>query len=147
MNMQAYRRVIITRMVLLAALALFAAGLGTYDAFFASDAIREHNVFTFQCGSTSALGVMALVCVMKYSQALRSDKILRQQYIKEHDERMQAIRAKAGMPLTLYFAVVMIAAGTVIGYWNELIFVTLVIAAVAQLLVAAAVKLIYTRIY
>ena len=47
---------------------------------------------------------------------------------------MKAIRAKAGMPLTLYFAVVMIAAGTVIGYWNELIFVTLVIAAVAQLL-------------
>lgn len=41
--MQAYRRVIITRMVLLAALALFAAGLGTYDAFFASDAIRAHN--------------------------------------------------------------------------------------------------------
>src|SRR5699024_11615494 len=117
MNMQAYRRVIITRMVLLAALALFAAGLGIYDAFFASDAIREHNVFAFQCGSTSALGVMALVCVMNYSQALRSDKILRQQYIKEHDERMQAIRAKAGMPLTLYFAVVMIAAGTLIGYW------------------------------
>ena len=147
MNMQAYRKVIITRMVLLAALALFAAGLGTYDAFFASDAIRAHNVFAFQCGSTSALGVMALVYVMKYSQALRSDKILRQQYIKAHDERMKAIRAKAGMPLTLYFAVVMIAAGTVIGYWNELIFVTLVIAAVAQLLVAAVVKLIYTRIY
>lgn len=51
------------------------------------------------------------------------------------------------MPLTLYFAVVMIAAGTIIGYWNELIFVTLVIAAVAQLLVAAVVKLVYTRIY
>ena len=61
MNMQAYRKVIITRMVLLAALAMFAAGLGIYDAFFASGAIREHNVFAFQCGSTSALGVMALV--------------------------------------------------------------------------------------
>lgn len=147
MNMKAYRKVIIIRIILLAALALFAAGLGIYDAFFAGDAIRGHNVFAFQCGSTAALGVMALVCVMKYSQALRSEKIMRQQYIKAHDERMRAIRAKAGMPLSLYFPVLMIAVGTIIGYWNELIFLTLVVAAVAQLLVAAAVKLIYTRIY
>ena len=145
--MKAYRKAIITRLILLTALALFAAGLGIYDACFASDAIRGQNAFAFQCGSTAALGVMALACVMRYSQALRSDKILRQQYIKEHDERMKAIRAKAGMPWNLYFSVLMIAVGTIIGYWNELIFVTLVVAAVAQLLVAAAVKLIYTRIY
>lgn len=40
----------------------------------------------------------------------------------------------------------MIVAGVIIGYYNELIFVTLVAVAAVQLLTAAVVKLIYMRI-
>lgn len=48
--------------------------------------------------------------------------------------------------MNLAFAVALMVAGVIIGYYNELIFITLVVVAAVQLLTAAVVKLIYMRI-
>ena len=108
--------------------------------------IKASNVFAFQCGITAVLGMAAAAAMVRYSSALRDENSLRRQYVKENDERMKAIRAKAGMPLNLAFAVALMVAGTVLGYCNELIFVTLIAVAAAQLLTAAVVKLIFMRV-
>lgn len=144
--MKAYRKVLRARMALLSALALFAVGLGIYDSFFATAEVKASNVFAFQCGITAVLGMAAAAAMVRYSSALRDENSLRRQYVKENDERMKAIRAKAGMPLNLAFAVALMVAGTVLGYCNELIFVTLIAVAAAQLLTAAVVKLIFMRV-
>ena len=145
--MKAYKKTIITRTILLVTLVLFAVGLGIYDAFFATAEMKANNIFNFQCGFTIALGALALILIIRYSKFLRNEKGLQEQYIKENDERMKAIRAKAGMPINLIFSIVMIVVGVVIGYYNELIFITLVTTAVIQLLASSIIKLIYTKIY
>lgn len=144
--MKVYRKVLRARMALLSALVLFAVGLGIYDSFFATAEIKASNVFAFQCGITAVLGMAAAAAMVRYGSALRDEKSMRRQYVIENDERMKAIRAKAGLPLNLFFSVALIVAGVIIGYYNELIFVTLVAVAAVQLLTAAVVKLIYMRI-
>lgn len=101
--MKAYRKVLRTRMILLSALALFAVGLGVYDSFFATAEVKASNVLAFQCGITVAFGAAAVATMVRYARALRDEKSMRRQYVVENDERMKAIRAKAGTPLNLFF--------------------------------------------
>ena len=49
-------------------------------------------------------------------------KELKIQYNKENDERMKAIKAKAGMPMLLITSIVMIIVGVIAGYFNFTIF-------------------------
>ncbi len=93
-------------------MALFAVGLGIYDVFRAADEVSSSEIFAFQCGLTTALGVLAIVMIIRYSRALRSEKALQIRRNKENDERMKAIRAKADMPTVLIFSVAIIAAGS-----------------------------------
>jgi hypothetical protein len=76
---------------------------------------------------------------------LRDEKKLKLQFNKEKDERLKAIRAKAGMPILLVTSVLMIIAGVIAGYFNATIFVTLIIAAVGQMIISGFVKMIYMR--
>lgn len=144
--MKRYRKTLQIRMVLLTALAVFAVCLGIYDAFLAPEGVRTNSVFGFQCGVTTAMGVWAAACLLRYGKALRNGETLQRQYVREHDERMQAIRAKAGMPLSLIFSLAMMAGGIVLGYVNETVFVALTAAAALQLLAAVVVKGVYMKI-
>ena len=56
---------------------------------------------------------------------------------------MQAIRAKAGIPMVLILSLALVLGGMVIGYWNETVFVVLIGVALFQLLVSLGVKLYY----
>ena len=144
--MEQYKKVVITRIFLLSILVLFAVGLSIYDVFGASAKVRTNEIFEFQCGATAALGILALFQVIRYKKALRNEKELQIQYNKENDERMKAIRARAGMPLVLMTSIAMIVAGIIIGYSNMAVFCTLMIAAALQLVVAGITKLIYMKI-
>ena len=131
--------------MLLAILALFAAGLGIYDVFGATDAMKESAVFGFQCGVGMGFGVLSLILIFRYSHALRDETALRKLRNQENDERLRAIRAKAGQPLLLITSCAMILTGTVIGYWDAVIFEVLVKAAVAQLIISVTVKAVYMK--
>ena len=88
---------------------------------------------------------MLLFQLMKYRSALKDETKLRVLYNQENDERMQAIRAKAGVPMVLILSILLVLAGMIIGYWNETVFVVLIGVALFQLFTSAAVKFYYMR--
>ena len=143
--MERYKQTIQKRRMLVAVLCVFMIGIGLYDVFFASEAIRESPAFSFQAGFSAALGVLFAVQMIRYGMMLRDETKLRLAYNKSNDERLQAIRAKAGMPLLMVASVCMIVAGILAGYFDVTISITLIVAAVFQLLLGISAKLFYTR--
>jgi len=79
--------------------------------------------------------------IIKLSLAINDETKLKILYNKEHDERLKTIRSKAGMPIIAITSVLMIIAAIIAGYFNIVVFYTLVIAVAAQLSVSAMVKL------
>lgn len=143
--MERYRKTVQTRRLLLMGLAVLAVAVSLYDVFFAGEGLQESFIFCFQTGIAISLGFMSVALIIRYNAILKNDEKLREQYNRETDERYKAIRAKAGMPMLLITSVGMIAAAIVAGHYNVTVFVTLVVAAVGQLLVGVVVKLIYLR--
>ena len=76
----------------------------------------------------------------KFHKALKDDTALRRLYNQEHDERMQAIRARAGIPVTLFMGVALMGAGLVATFFNMTVSLTLVAAGLVELLVSLAIK-------
>ncbi|HHT14315.1 MAG TPA: hypothetical protein GXZ86_00380 [Clostridiales bacterium] len=144
--MKAYRKTIQNRINLFSLLILIAAALGVYDTFFASEQIKASPMFNFQLGLTAALALMSLVGIFYNKLVLDDEQKLKKQYYKENDERMKAVKAKAGLPAVWVYSALMIVAGMIVGYFNELIFITLIAAAVVQLLLASVIQLIYQKI-
>jgi hypothetical protein len=89
---------------------------------------------------------MSLVGIFYNKLVLDDEQKLKKQYYKENDERMKAVKAKAGLPAVWVYSALMIVAGMIVGYFNELIFITLIAAAVVQLLLASVIQLIYQKI-
>ena len=56
--MDRYKKVIKLRILLLSILVIFSVILGIYDVFLTSPEVKESDLFSFQCGSTSALGLL-----------------------------------------------------------------------------------------
>ena len=127
-------------------LIVFAASLGIYHTFFASEAVKANFIFDFQCGFILAFGFASLIGMAHCIKILRYEEMLQIQYNREHDERMKAIRAKAGMPMMLISSVIMIEVGIIIGYVNTIVFYTLITAALCQLAAGCIVKLVYQRL-
>jgi len=141
--MESYRKSIALRIVLFSlAIALFACIL-VYNFFFASEAMKESVVTGFQCGFASAGTIVLIFCIVRYRQTLANEEKLRLLYNQEHDERMSAIRSKAGVPMVLVLSLLLAFAGMIAGYFNETMFYTLVLAALGQLLISLVVKFYY----
>ncbi len=145
-KMDNYKKVIKKRIWILSFLVLLAVGLGIFDTFWASAEMKKSKIFAFQCGAVTALGVFSACLLIHYKKILQNEEDLKIQYNKENDERMKAIKAKAGMPMLLITSIVMIIVGVIAGYFNFTIFFTLIIAAVCQLLTSFVVKLVYMKI-
>ena len=141
--MELFKKKLKTRIVLLCAVLLLFVAILLYNQFGASDALKDSLAFSFQCGFSAAGSLVLVFWLMKYRGALRDETKLRLLYNEENDERMQAIRAKAGIPMVLILSLVLVLGGMVIGYWNETIFVILIGVALFQLLVSVGVKLYY----
>ena len=123
-------------------LLLFVAIL-LYNQFGASDALKDSLAFSFQCGFSAAGSIVLVFWLMKYRGALKDEAKLRLLYNEEKDERMSAIRAKAGIPMVLILSMALVLGGMIIGYFNETVFVVLIGVALFQLLVSLGVKLYY----
>ena len=107
------------------------------------DTATETIAKSFQVG-VGASGIIILAeTLFRYRRALKDEEKLRLLYNQENDERMKAIRAKAGVPMVLVLSLALVLGGMVIGYWNETIFVVLICVALFQLLVSLGVKLYY----
>lgn len=144
MMMEAYRKTIQHRIIIAMIPMAGAILLGIYNVFFASTDMQDSFVFGFQCGAVSGLAIVSIFMIIRYRKLLKSDRKLRLEYNREHDERILAVRAKAGLPVILYTSIVMIFAGVVAGYYNDMAFMVLVVAAICQLVFASVLKIYYS---
>ena len=132
-----FRMLLFGILILFCLVIIFINQLGTVLTY------TECLAYSFQRGF-SAAGILVLVIWMiKYRAALKDEAKLRLLYNQENDERMQAIRAKAGIPMVLILSLALVLAGMIIGYFNETVFIVLIGAALFQLLVSLGVKLYY----
>lgn len=99
----------------------------------------------FQTGLVMGLMALTIAYIIRLTRALKDDKQLKIWYSKEHDERLKTIRAKSGMPMLLITSLMMICAAVVAGYYNPIVFYTLVVAAMIQLTAGVLVKLYYLK--
>jgi len=143
--MENFKMGIKRRILLFSGMILLAAVLGVYG-FFASGnsekaSMTDGIISEFQVGLIFGIGVLALVQIIKLNIAMKDDKKLKMLYNKEHDERLKAIRSKAGMPMLMITSVMMLIAAIIAGYFNIVVFYTLVIGAMVQLSIGTIVKL------
>jgi len=141
--MELFKKKIKTRIVLLCAVLLLFVAILLYNQFGASEALKDSLAFSFQCGVSASGSIVLVFWLMKYRGALKDETKLRLLYNEEKDERMSAIRAKAGIPMVLILSMALVLGGMIIGYFNETVFVVLIGAALFQLLVSLGVKLYY----
>ena len=141
--MELFKKKIKTRIVLLCAVLFVFVAILLYNQFGANDALKDSLAFSFQCGFSAAGALVLAAWMLKYRGALKDETKLRLLYNKENDERMKAIRAKAGVPMVLVLSMALVIAGMVAGYFSEIVFVTLISVAMFQLLVSLGVKFYY----
>ena len=141
--MELFKKKLKTRIILLCAVLLLFVAILLYNQFGASAALKDSLAFSFQCGFSAAGSIVLVFWLMKYRTALKDEAKLRLLYNEEKDERMSAIRAKAGIPMVLILSMALVLGGMIIGYFNETVFIVLIGVALFQLLVSLGVKLYY----
>lgn len=97
--------------------------------------------------SGMAMGICALsiVGIVINCMALRNEKRLKKQYIKENDERTQAIWAKSGGQSYWFIAGGMMLAVVISGYFNPVVCITILGCLVYFCLVRVALKIYYSK--
>lgn len=143
--MDAYKKQIEIRICLLSILDFIFVGLLIYDQFGADPSRKGSTAFSFLCGLAAAGTLLISAKIIQYRKILHDEAKLRLNYNKENDERTKEIRRRSGMPMVLIFSVLMILAGVIAGYFNETIFITLLAAALCQMLISAIVKVYYLK--
>ena len=143
--MNNYKEIIKKRILLLTVPIILAVTLGIYDVFFASNQIKETAIYGFQAGIITSLGLIASILLIRYRVLLKDENKLLLMFNKENDERIKAIKAKAGIPILPFTSILLIIAGVIAGYFNILIFITLIAVAAFQMTICAAVKVIYMK--
>lgn len=151
MNVEAYRKTIRRRMNVMAALcvAYSVIVIAKHALWEGSGAMEEFawsGVATgFAGGALTAIVLCFAILVPRYGKAMRDEQALRRLWNREHDERLRAIRARAGAPMILCTSFAMVAIGLLIGPWNMTVAMTLLLAGTVQILVSAVTKLICMR--
>ena len=141
--MEQFRKKIKIRMTLISIVLLVFVAILLYNQFGAADALKESLVFSFQTGFSASGSLVLVFWLVKNRRALADETKLRALMNQENDERMSAIRAKAGIPMVLILSMALVLGGMIIGYFNETVFVVLIGVALFQLLVSLGVKLYY----
>ncbi|MDF2541420.1 MAG: hypothetical protein K0S47_1138 [Herbinix sp.] len=147
--MESYRKKIITNVRIGIFIILAALSLCIFDLLISFELIsfKPKNILllNFQTGFLLGIGMVALASMVKYKNVLKNPTRLQTLYNEEHDERMLLIEQKAGMPMLSITSSIMILAGIVAGYFNIIVFYTLIAAGTVQLIFGLIVKIYYRR--
>ena len=95
----------------------------------------------------AAFGVMALFIVglVMNLRALRSEKAMKKQYIKETDERSRQIAVMGKSAGATIFLLLMVPAAIILGYFNVTVFITCIGCILALSLLMGGAKLYFSR--
>lgn len=147
--MEEFKRAIKKRITLFSGLLLVTVVLGVYGLFLMGNSeggnMTDGIVTGFQFGIMLDVGILSLFQIVKLNKVINDDKKLRILHNKENDERLKAIRSKAGMPMLMITSVIMLIAAIIAGYFSKVVFSTLVITAIVQMSIGAIVKLFYLK--
>ncbi len=101
----------------------------------------------FQLGIFLGMQCALLFYGSKLRKALKNKDALKMIYIEEHDERLTVIKQKTG-GLALYIIMIGVALAAIIaGFFNELIFLTLLVTLVFIVSVKAVLKIYWSKKY
>jgi len=143
--MEEFKRRAKRRIIIFSGMTLVAVALGIYSIFAMDNSkeasLAEGIIAGFQFGIIFGIGILGLIQIIKLRRAIKNETNLKILYNQEHDERLKTIRSKAGMPMLMVTSIIMLIAAIIFGYFNLVVFYTLVIAATAQLTIGAIVKL------
>lgn len=111
---------------------------------------NAHDNFTdffsgFQFGISCFLMVYAVFRVVRCRKILQSEEAVREFYIKEHDERNAAVWAKSGGTVLYTCGLFIIGAAIVAGYFNSVVFITLLTCGAFLLLVKKSLMRYYDK--
>lgn len=95
----------------------------------------------------AAFGVMALFLVglIMNLRALRNEKAMKKQYIKENDERSRQIALMGKSTGATIFTLLLLPAAIILGYFNVTVFITCISCVLALSLFMGFSKLYYNR--
>lgn len=99
----------------------------------------------FQLSLLIALLIACLANLVKYQKASKDEKQLKRLYNEENDERMNYIYQRMGKSFTNVTTVIMIIATIISGYFNSIVFFTLLATNIVQLLIQCILKAYYTH--
>ena len=124
-------------------LALIFWGIGN---FLLKDQARlNDSALGFITGLTFGIEIICIFWVFKIRKALKDDKMLRELYIDEHDERKNFIKLKSGSNLIGKIALGIFVASILASYFNMVVFYTLVITGSFLILVSLSLKLYWRK--
>lgn len=147
--MEKFKSRVKRRIILFSGMTLITALLGVYGFFVVGrpekGSTSDGIISGFQFGIIFGIGMLSLLQIIKLGMVIKDDKKLKMLYNQEHDERLKTIRSKAGMPMLMITSELMLIAAIISGYFNIVVFYTLVIAAIIQLSIGVILKLYYLK--
>ena len=146
MNLENYHEVLRKRERLYKSYISFALIFWGIGNFLLEDQIKlNDSALGFINGLTLGIEIVCVFWVFKIRKALKDDKMLRELYIYEHDERKNFIKLKSGSNLIGKIALGIFVASILASYFNMVVFYTLVIAGIFLILVSLLLKLYWRK--
>ena len=146
MNLENYHEVLKKRERLYKSYISFALIFLVIGNFLLKDQTRlNDSALGFINGLTLGIEIICVFCVFKIRKALKDDKMLRELYIDEHDERKNFIKLKSGSNLIGKIALGIFVASILASYFNIVVFYTLVITGIFLVLVSLLLKLYWRK--
>ncbi len=147
--MENFKKVLKKRISLYSIVVLIIFVIGGFDSFIIrnneNNYIINETVIGFQFGLIFGIGILCLLQIIKLNIIIKDEKKIKILYNKENDERLKLIKSKAGMPMLMITSIIILIAAIISGYFNIIVFYTLVATAMSQLLIGMIVKLYYMK--
>jgi branched-subunit amino acid permease len=143
--MEKYKRKLKTRILFMSLAIILAVILLIFNSMKMVEAGDEEPFSSgfidgFQSGLLAALVGIFCVFIINYLIVMKDERKLRLLYNRENDERRKQIKLKSGGNVVLINSIIIIFAGIIAGYFNEIVFFSLIGCALFQLLMSTVIK-------
>lgn len=151
--MEKYKEIVKKRIKLFASVTAFITGLFALNGVFHFTPTPVGNektsgfILGFQFGILILLNTLLIRNLSSYRSALKDNEKLKVLYIKENDERIKMIQEKIGVIGFNVAIIGLILMAITAGYFNEVVFFSLLGAVIFLVTIKACLKLYYYRKY
>lgn len=146
MNLEKYRQDLIKKERIYKAFIGFAMGFLCLGRFLLKDnLVVNDSSLGFLTGLVLGINFICLYLIFKTKKALMDEKILKEMYIKEYDERERFIKLKSASSTISILAVGIFIVSILASYINIIVFYTLAITGGFLLLVGLVLKFYWRK--